>query len=60
MRKGCGGEEERNCTEVTSAADPSTLQNDGFADTVMEGHLERGWLSSEREKGFNSWLCHKF
>lgn len=49
--RGCGGEEERNCTEVTSEAAPNAPQNDSFAGTATEGHLEEGWLSTERGKG---------
>lgn len=58
--RGCGGEEERNCTEVTLEADPNAPQNDSFAGRATEGHLEKGWLSTERGKGFTSWLCHSF
>lgn len=58
--RGGAGVRKRNCTEVTSEADPNALQNDSFAGTATEGHLERGWLSTERGKGFKSWLCHKF
>lgn len=45
------GEEERNCMEVTSVAAPKAAQNDSFACTAREGHLEKGWLSIERGKG---------
>lgn len=42
--RGCGGEEERNCTEVTSEAAPNAPQNDIFAGTATEGCLEKGMV----------------